>query len=98
MPQGVLISGVVAAIRPHPAAPLPPGAAGVLAALQLAAPAQAPDATEFVIRRDDGGIIAVALPSPAATPGASLAASKFAVGDRVELITGKHTELIHAAP
>ena len=95
-PQGKIISGVLVAIRPVSAsATLTPGSADVLTALQLAAPAQPPNATEFVIQRSDGNVTAVVLPSPASNPGASLSASGFSVGDQVELLTGEQTELIH---
>lgn len=99
IPQGTLIAGILVAIRPvTPQSSLPASAANVLTALQLAAPAEAPNATEFVIRRDDGNVTAIVLPSPAASPGASLAASDFSVGDQVELITGAQTILIHRTP
>jgi hypothetical protein len=95
-PTGTLISGTLVAIRPVSAsATLSAGSADVLAALQLAAPARAPNATEFVIQRSDGGIAAFVLPAPASSPGASMSASDFLVGDQVELLTGEQTELIH---
>lgn len=96
-PQGTIISGTLAAIRPVSAnAALSQGSADVLTALQLAPPAQTPNATEFVIQRSDGTVAAVVLPSPASSPGASMSGSHFSVGDQVELLTGEQTELIHA--
>jgi hypothetical protein len=95
-PQGTIISGVLVAIRPVSAnTTLSSGSADVLAALRLAAPAQAPNATEFVIQRSDGDVTTVVLPAPASNPGASMSASNFSVGDQVELLTGEQTELIH---
>jgi len=95
-PNGALVTGVVVAIRPVAGnAALSSGAAEVLAALQIPAPAQAPNATEFVIQRDDGGVASVVLPSPVSSPTASMSASDFSVGDHVELLTGDQTELIH---
>jgi hypothetical protein len=95
-PNGALVSGVVVAIRPVPDGPaLSAGTAEVLAALQIPAPAQGPNATEFVIQRDDGGVASVVVRSPASSPTASMSASDFSVGDHVELLTGDKTELIH---
>ena len=98
-PKGVIIPGVVVAIRPITAQdPLSAGATEVLAALQIPPPATAPNATEFVIQRSDGNVASIVVRSPASSPGAAMSAANFAVGDQVELITGQQTELIHRTP
>ncbi len=99
IPRGAAISGVLEAIRPMRAqAALSPGAAAVMAALQIAPPAAVPNATEFIIRRADGNVVAIVLGAPQSDPTASLAAASFAVGDRVQLLTGRQPQLIHASP
>jgi len=99
IPNSRIISGTIVAIRPITGHAAPsPGALGVLAALQIAPPAEAPDATEFVIRRSDGNVAAIVVPAPASSPTASMSGGDFAVGDQVELITGNPTELIHGTP
>jgi hypothetical protein len=70
----------------------------VLAALQVAAPAAAPGANEYVIQRSDGNVAAIVLPPPAASPDAALSSADFSVGDPVDLVTGDATELIHRNP
>lgn len=98
-PKGTVIKGTLVAIRPVTAqSPISPGAGAVLGALQLPAPASAPNATEFVIQREDGSVATVALPAPQSSPTASLAAADFAVGDHVELLTGERQELLHHVP
>ncbi len=98
-PKGIIVSGVVVAMRPvTPQGPLQASSAAVLSALQVAAPAQVPNATEFVIQRSDGNFASIVVRSPAANPGASLSAANFSIGDQVELITGAQTELIHSNP
>jgi hypothetical protein len=98
-PTGVIVPGVVAAIRPVTAQETAsPGTAEVLAALQVAAPAAAPGANEYVIQRSDGNVAAIVLPAPAASPDAALSSADFSVGDPVDLVTGDATELIHRNP
>lgn len=99
MPKGAEVSGVLVAIRPMRAQPaLSPGAATVLRALRLSPQAATPNATEFVIQRADGNIAAIVLGAPQSSPTASLSAASFALGDKVELLTGRQVQLIHASP
>lgn len=98
-PTGVIVPGVVAAIRPVTAQETSsPGTAEVLAALQVPAPAAAANANEYVIQRSDGNVAAIVLPAPAASPNAALSSADFSVGDPVELVTGDATQLIHRDP
>jgi hypothetical protein len=95
VPTGAMVTGIVVGIRPVMGGGLSPGAADVLAALQIPAPAKAPNATEFVIQRSDGSVASVVVRAPASSPTASMSASDFRLGDQVELLTGDQTELIH---
>jgi hypothetical protein len=82
VPTGAMVTGIVVGIRPVMGGGLSPGAADVLAALQI-------------IQRSDGSVASVVVRAPASSPTASMSASDFRLGDQVELLTGDQTELIH---
>jgi hypothetical protein len=97
--SGKMSSGVITDARPVALAgnqtSVQYGISGVLAALHEPTARPALDATEFVVRRDDGTTVSLVTRLSTANAGERASANNFTIGDSVEIIDGIQPELTH---